>query len=205
MTGEEIEAAFLRLVPAEVKVAAAAVADAPADWPLPPDLAKARVVRQREFIAGRWCATRALAQLGVWGTIGRREDRAPVWPGGVVGSISHTREVAAAAVGRVAGLGIDLEKLLNDQALEDVRKVALAPVEWERVKGDRGLVTALFSAKETLFKCVYPRTGVFLDFSDAELVRADEKQLVLATKTEEHAVRFALEGGYAFTALVQLQ
>ena len=74
--------------------------------------------RAREFESGRAYAKRALAMLGVHNVdlpIG--PNRSPVWPAGVVGSITHVRNghygtYAAAAVARtdtVLAVGIDFE------------------------------------------------------------------------------------------------
>src|SRR5208282_5779110 len=47
--------------------------------------------RAQEFAAGRVCARRALAELGVVDFPLRvGEDREPLWPEGTVGSITHT-------------------------------------------------------------------------------------------------------------------
>jgi 4'-phosphopantetheinyl transferase EntD len=98
-------------------------------------------------------------------------DRAPVWPAGLVGSIAHTSDRAVAAVAvseQTAGIGLDLE---------DVRRVASAPVEGlvadaeERrwIAGDPIHLIKLFSAKEAIFKAFYPRHGSFFDFDAVHL------------------------------------
>jgi enterobactin synthetase component D len=202
LTADEVEAVFRSLLPPEARVVATLVADAPQDWSLPVELAKARVTRQREFIAGRWCAVRALAHLGVMEPVGRRADRAPVWPIGVTGSISHTRELAAAAVARVSGLGVDFEPLLSPDALADLRASAISDEEWQLLGRDAALATALFSAKETIFKSEHPRTGVWLEFTDARLTSVSPEALTLALPSSVVSVRYALAHGHAFTALV---
>jgi 4'-phosphopantetheinyl transferase EntD len=78
---------------------------------LPQALRHATQKRQREFLAGRWCAKQALQGLGAGSThVAMAGDRAPIWPDGVVGSITDTGDFAAAAVAwaaDVAGLGIE--------------------------------------------------------------------------------------------------
>ncbi|MBL8949219.1 MAG: 4'-phosphopantetheinyl transferase superfamily protein [Myxococcaceae bacterium] len=201
MTSDEAEAVFKRVLPAEARAVAVSLADAPSEWPLPPELKKAKASRVREFIAGRWCAARVLALLGVTGEVGRRDDRAPSWPMGIAGAITHTKALAAAAAGRLDGLGIDVEPVLSNEALADLRVTAIDDDEWRVLGEDLAIATAVFSAKETLFKCEYPRKGVWLDFTDAKLVSRDEGQLVFRVLGAERAVRYALEHGHAFTAL----
>src|ERR1700738_5557121 len=84
---------------------------------LPQALRHATQKRQREFLAGRRCAKQALQGLGAGSThVAMAEDRAPIRPGGVVGSITHTGDFAAAAVAwaaDIAGLGIDSEQIID--------------------------------------------------------------------------------------------
>ena len=83
----------------------------------PPSIQRSVAKRQAEFLAGRICARAALQQLqgsGVVPPIG--EDRAPVWPAHICGSITHSTGRAAAIVANKQhwrGLGMDLENLLN--------------------------------------------------------------------------------------------
>lgn len=67
--------------------------------------------RRREFATVRSCARRALSRLGVErGPLVPGAQRAPVWPSGVVGSLTHCDGYRAAVVGRVSSvisLGID--------------------------------------------------------------------------------------------------
>ena len=133
--------------------------------------------RQREFAQGRLCARRALAALGIPRfPLLKGDDRVPIWPDGVVGSITHGGGYCAVAVARrkeISGLGIDVE---TEEPLGR-ELIPLVCVEAERRRleqspeGSRGATAKLlFSAKESVFKCVYPITGIFLDFHDCEVV-----------------------------------
>jgi 4'-phosphopantetheinyl transferase EntD len=133
--------------------------------------------RQREFATTRHCARLALAELGVpAGPILPGVRGAPVWPDGIVGSMTHCPGYRAAAVGRtseVAGIGIDAEvhgplpdgvlKLVSSES-EREHLAGLAwsrpSVQWERL---------LFSAKEAVYKVWSPRTGEWLGFEEAEV------------------------------------
>jgi 4'-phosphopantetheinyl transferase EntD len=127
--------------------------------------------RQRQFAAGRLCARRALAELGVTAfplLIG--SDRRPLWPAPLVGSITHTAAYCAAAVwnpGGPASLGLDVERV------EDV----VAPL-WPRIATPAELssletwslncperaAALVFAAKEAFYKCQFGLTGQILDF-----------------------------------------
>src|ERR1700720_856307 len=76
-------------------------------------LGRAIPKRAREFAAGRLCARPALAELGILDVaIEVGDDRQPIWPDSMVGSITHTAGFCAAVVAerRVVGaLGLDRE------------------------------------------------------------------------------------------------
>jgi 4'-phosphopantetheinyl transferase EntD len=69
--------------------------------------------RRQEFATVRHCARLALAELGVApAPILPGIRGAPIWPDGIVGSMTHCTGYRAAAVGRttqVGGIGIDAE------------------------------------------------------------------------------------------------
>jgi 4'-phosphopantetheinyl transferase EntD len=135
-----------------------------------------RAVPQRRtlFALGRAAARDALLELGVGPTpIARSSDGAPAWPDGFVGAISHTRHVAVGIAGRrheYVGLGVDVEEL--DRGVRpDIARLVCRPAEMEWVDIANGLerLMMLFSAKESIFKALYPIERVWLGFGDAEL------------------------------------
>lgn len=175
------------LFPPFVSYASAEVGDALApfgDAPLPPEVLRSVPRRQVEFAAGRHCARAALARLDpalASASIPIGELRAPVWPSGIVGAITHAAGFAAAAVAREAdalGVGLDTERLLSGRAIEDVAAVAASPAELRALGaqgGDRArLLTIAFSAKESIYKCLFPQVRRYFDFLDVALVGVDE-------------------------------
>jgi 4'-phosphopantetheinyl transferase EntD len=135
--------------------------------------------RRREFAAGRRCAREALAALGRPAVpIPAGADRAPVWPCGVVGSITHTARWCGAAVaphGLHRGLGLDAEPPRPLPA--DVWDEVLTQPERTWVAGqpleDQGLwARLLFCAKEAAYKCQYPLTARMLSFDEVRIVPA---------------------------------
>lgn len=131
--------------------------------PLHPDeaalVAGAMDKRRREFALGRACARAALAAMGVEaGPILRAGDGAPLWPAGVVGSISHTDGYACAVVGassRFAAMGVDVERIggvgddLLPRLFDDRERARLMAMD----AAERAVAATLgFSAKEACFK-----------------------------------------------------
>jgi 4'-phosphopantetheinyl transferase EntD len=149
------------------------------DWTAPllpeeePIVARAVEKRRREFTAGRTCARRALERLG-WPDfpIVTGPRREPLWPPGVIGSITHCPGYCAAVVARRSDLrsvGIDAE--LSAPLPEGVAAMVCTAGErrWtESLPGDHW-TTLVFSAKESIYKAWYPVTERWLDYLDAEL------------------------------------
>lgn len=171
MPGEELRR-FRALMPAGVLLLAAPVRDClakihPAERRL---VDKAVERRQREFSTGRMLAAAALRELGIAASpVVQGPMREPVWPDGVVGSITHTGDtcmVAVCADGSLEGLGIDLEA--RPGKFDDLRRHILRPDENERpgmqplAPNDR--VRLAFNAKEAIYKAVFARAGRVVDF-----------------------------------------
>ncbi|HEY6424472.1 MAG TPA: 4'-phosphopantetheinyl transferase superfamily protein [Pseudonocardiaceae bacterium] len=133
--------------------------------------------RRREFRTVRHCARRALHELGLPpAAVLPGEHREPVWPPGVVGSMTHCTGYRAAAVARSRDLltvGIDAEPheplppdvaavIALDEELARVAELTAAKdaVCWDRV---------LFCAKETVYKAWFPLTHRWLGFQEASV------------------------------------
>jgi enterobactin synthetase component D len=153
------------------------------DVDVPETLAQARVrTRVRDLLVGRACAQLALQQAGASSNqVGASPSRAPIWPEGWTGSLSHAAGIAWAVAARCsdfASLGIDLEHLLTAEAVESVHSVALTPGErrfeaWNDPGDVAWRTTVLFSAKESIFKCMSPLVKEFIEFTEMELASVD--------------------------------
>jgi enterobactin synthetase component D len=180
---------------------------------LPPTMSKAVAKRKAEYIAGRLCAMRAFeAQTGRAGlTIPTGTKGEPVWPDGWVGSITHTRGFAAAVVAdsqKIRGLGIDSEEIMTTKVMENVAPRICRAEEPYRPDGSmpRELYTTLiFSAKESLFKCLHPLVGKMFWFEDARIEIADDLSgtfyaELLTTLSEEFCAGLRLTGRFQVDA-----
>jgi 4'-phosphopantetheinyl transferase EntD len=166
--------------------------------------------RRREFTTGRALARQALGRLGIAPvaiTVGERG--APVWPPGVVGSITHCLGYRACAVAKtddLTALGIDAEvhAPLPAGVLD---RVAFGPERTMVAGGGAGvhLDRVLFSAKEAVYKAWFPLTGRWLGFEDAEVDidagRFHARLVVPGPVTELHG-RWRVAGGLVATAIV---
>lgn len=138
-------------------------------------------LRRNTFSSGRRCARDLLNGLGGPSeALLRAQDGSVMWPAGYMGSISHTDEWAVAAVavessGVARALGIDLEprkvllpKLLAKIATPGEIAAMQARKDWQSI--------AIFSLKESLYKCLRPSFGEFIRFHDVEICALDSSR-----------------------------
>jgi len=145
-----------------------------------PVVARAVAKRRMEYAAGRRLARHALAGAGFEDAqsfaILQDEQRAPLWPEGFTGSITHTvGRVAAAATSLFRGVGLDVER--DAPLSEGVAKRVLTPEDEAMLarlpQAERAFAGKLvFSAKECAYKCQYSLTRTYLGF-DAMWVEVD--------------------------------
>ncbi|APU39193.1 MULTISPECIES: 4'-phosphopantetheinyl transferase family protein [unclassified Streptomyces] len=168
------------ILPAAV-ACAESFADVPESTLFPEELevlgAARHAGRRREFTTVRHCARRALADIGVPpAPVLPGERGAPVWPDGVVGSMTHSAGYRAAAVARgdrVRAVGIDAEphaplpgRTLGAVTLPEERdRLAALAADFPHVHWDR----MLFCAKEAVYKAWFPMLRRRLGFRDASV------------------------------------
>jgi enterobactin synthetase component D len=189
---------------------------------LPEELHRAVPRRQLQFRAGRYCAMRAMEALDrrfAGCQVRRGANGAPLWPETLTGSITHTDDFVSAAVARTTdtmALGIDTERIMSEPQARQVRDLLAWPHE-VACASDAGMspleaLTLVFSAKESIFKCLHPMTGQFFDFHDvlvdgvdgrahtfaARLVRPLSQRLPARTQL---LGRFQMEAPWVHTAM----
>ncbi|WP_157677790.1 4'-phosphopantetheinyl transferase family protein [Marinobacter sp. es.042] len=130
--------------------------------------------RKSEFRTGRYLARQALMELGISSCpIPPGKNREPLWPNGTSGSISHCDSLIVAVAAsnlHYRSIGVDVE--LNKPLPIDVAELILSSEEAENnhcVNGVKHLETLIFSAKESVFKCIFPMAGVYFDFHEVAL------------------------------------
>lgn len=176
--------------------------------------------RRREYVAGRVAAHRAMEKLGLSARpVLSNRSRAPSWPRGLTGSLTHNDTTCVAAVARasqVRSIGIDVEDesplgpdlIATICTLEERAWLATQP---EAARGH--LAKLIFCAKEAVYKCQYPVSHRLLDF-DAVLVTPDvdtgQFEATFLRDTGPFRVnhrldgRFAMRDGQIHTAVVLL-
>jgi 4'-phosphopantetheinyl transferase EntD len=171
-----IERGLARMVPAEVRYRVTATV--PSGFHLMPAelscCSRFAPRRLHDFTVGRYAASEALAQLGLEReSLPIGDNREPAWPAGVVGSIAHTDGLAGAVAARrsdICGLGLDLEHV---SPIADIAKHISTSRERDFLSDHPSLPdywNILFSAKEAIYKCLWPLLRRFISFQDVSLL-----------------------------------
>ena len=156
--------------------------------------------RQHTFATGRHLAKTALNHLGISLRPILREQRRPVWPDFVVGSIAHTKLLGVSAVANASqyrGIGIDIESInaVSDQVasriFDDEERA------WIKQQSLPQWRTAMFSAKEAIYKATNPITNEFLGFRDVS-IEIDENALSFTATTTNSGAAQLLKVGRGY-------
>lgn len=175
---------------------------------LPPSLEHAHLTRRRAFLAGRYCALKALRDSGFDGPapLHRLDNGLVNWPASRVGSISHSRKWAISLVApknQGDQIGVDIERITGTETAKNIASLVASPLEWRLIRERSELetgVTLMFSAKEALFKALFPATLQFEDFHAAALTSITPALMVF-TLTKDWSSR--RRGGTRITVRYQ--
>lgn len=175
--------------------------------------------RKAEFLAGRYAAREALKVAGVDSSVVIRSDKngCPIWPESITGSITHKKNTAMCAVSytqEYLSLGIDLEERLCNKIAENIWQSVLSESELDVISELNmtfsEVVTLAFSAKESVFKAVYPLIKRYVDFSFVKIVRVDKENNLVWLRTDykvgdiykagiQLAVKWRMDSRFIFT------
>ena len=169
--------------------------------------------RRWEFVSGRKCARLAMEDLGtIPAPVLSGEKNEPLWPDGIVGSITHSKNYVAAAIApqsKVLSLGLDAEidEPLSEKVLARIGNEE--EIRWvHAVRGNSLLHPGklLFSAKEATYKAWYPVGKEWLGFQDAHVVFDSTNQTFTASISKPGPIEkvsgtFAIVQGVILTAI----
>lgn len=157
---------------------------------------------RRQAAAARMAARTLLDEAGHpdW-SLPRRQGNPPTWPRGLVGSLSHCRNLAVAALTTRRtwlGIGIDVEPAepLEEELLDTIA----SPEELSETGHDPMAVRILFSLKEAVYKAVHPMDQRFLEPHEVR-VHLGEKR-ALTNYGREVPVRYIVNGHIVALAAV---
>jgi 4'-phosphopantetheinyl transferase EntD len=162
------------------------------------------VKRRAEYLAGRFVAISALSKLGREMTdIAIGEQGNPAFPCGVVGSISHNNTSAVALLrnnNHIKYIGIDLEHVIAWENIKNIQPIVVDEIEVQLLNScgmrfNRAFTLA-FSAKESLFKALYPFVNRYFDFFAARIVSIDVELELFTLKLNQDLTPIFPAGSY---------
>jgi len=161
----------------------------------PPSIQRSVPKRQAEYLAGRRVALAALRAQGADALdVDIGQARAPAWPQGFTGSITHTTGIAAAVAmpaESVRGIGIDIEYIATAETLKAIRETAVNIEECARLDsiaatfGWPFALTLAFSTKESFYKATSATVGRMFDFTALRIVDGASGEGVLEVELAE--------------------
>jgi 4'-phosphopantetheinyl transferase EntD len=159
----------------------------------------AELERRREHASVRACARSAMSRLGQRPTpILNDADGVPVWPAGVVGSLTHCRGYRAALVAlstAMVSVGVDAEP--HEPLPPEVDGVVLGPDDRDDLLSGWHAGRIAFCAKEAAYKTWFPGTRRWLEFTDVVThVRSDGTFTARVDGLPALRGRWAIRRGY---------
>ncbi|OTA21888.1 putative non-ribosomal peptide synthetase [Xenorhabdus beddingii] len=166
--------------------------------------------RRAEYLAARYCTQHVLNHLGYPGfQVTNAQDRSPIWPDNICGSISHSTHCAiafAASCDQYRMIGVDIEQEIKSETIESIAGSIIndheAALLTECALPFEQAFTLAFSLKESLFKALYPHVKCFFDFHAAEITSIDGddrtmKIKLLKTLSDESRAGAQFSGNFA--------
>lgn len=143
-------------------------------------LADAGRKRKADHLAGRIAAFHALNRQAI-PAIGSSGE--PLWPAGISGSLSHSGTQAVAICSESGLIGVDCEAIIDESEAREIQG-GVIDVQEARVLAECGLPFALaftlaFSAKESLFKALFPQVQAWMGFESARVTALTNDTLSL--------------------------
>lgn len=172
--------------------------------------------RRAQFAIGRSLARTALRRLGhapapvLFGTEGE-----PLWPSGLVGSISHKKQcciVMLASAEKLRSVGVDLEPDRQDSGESNiVQRVCRNDREQEQAMTLASSTvspgTLFLAAKEAFYKFQYPLTRTRLDWDDVAVAFSPPDAFTALARTTSGMISargtYLVAEGWIVTAVLE--
>jgi len=136
--------------------------------------------RKADHLAGRIAAFYSLNRHSIPG-IGSNGE--PLWPAGISGSISHSGTQAVAFCQQNGLVGIDCEAIIDENEARDIQDGVVDTQEAQLLADSHFpfdlAFTLAFSAKESLFKALFPQVQAWMGFDSAHITALTASTLTL--------------------------
>lgn len=150
--------------------------------------------RQAEYLAGRKMAQTALEKFNITNVnISIGKHRCPQWPKGINAAISHSSNTAVCIAAKDIDhqyVGIDVEPIISNSTMKKISKSIINTNEkallMKHSLHENVAFTIIFSAKESLFKALYPSVGHYFEFDVADTLH-------ICTKTNQIIIKLTVD------------
>ncbi|NKI73654.1 4'-phosphopantetheinyl transferase superfamily protein [Dickeya sp. CFBP 2040] len=157
-----------------------------AGFPMPEAITRSVPKRRAEYLAGRYLAQTVMSRLGVDSyVLTSAPDRSPQWPEGIAGSLSHNVDSVLCAAHQcsrdITCIGLDIETWMHAERASNLWPGIADEIEYDWLHSHDSMsfarmLTLNFSAKESLYKALYPKVKRYFDFLDVRMVGLDAVQ-----------------------------
>ncbi len=177
------------------------------------ELRNANKKRKNEFLQGRFAAHQALSKITSDNhkfKIVKSEKGPPLFPPSFLGTIAHSEIFACAAVAKdsqIEGLGIDVETILRHSVYEQIKRIIFTEEEQALIQNSNDFLlwaTLIFSAKESLYKCIGQKYERIIDFLEVEIKVVDFENMLMLCYFDNttFSIDFAVAEQSVFTLIV---
>ena len=126
--------------------------------------------RSKMFSSGRYAVHLAQEAINAKPREILHEGRAPIWPSGQMGAITHSKKYAGAIVStELRGVGLDFEEVGRIQPKLYAKLFTKDEESWLRQQTRPEASTIIFSAKESVYKGIFPILKRYVGFQEVEI------------------------------------
>jgi 4'-phosphopantetheinyl transferase EntD len=163
-----------------------------------------------KFLAGRLAAQNGVDTIVEIknSSLPKNKDGSTSWPDQVVGSISHSKDTSYALVlasKSYQSVGLDVQEFISIERSHYLKSTILTINEnrlFAEISNELSFdhfLTLIYSAKESIYKCLYPVHKCFIDFSDIEIDNIDFRQNKLHAKCK--TLNSSIDGYFSLSSL----
>jgi len=147
------------------------------------------ITRKIEFLTGRILLKDAIKTIlndeKADTEVGIGSSGMPLWPSGMIGSVTHTKSHVCVMVGlsqEHLAMGIDLEPLISSEKSQDLCPLVLGASELDLYRQDTNAMpfnqffTRCYSFKEAIYKLLFPQIKTYIDFKEIVITNINPAQ-----------------------------
>lgn len=143
--------------------------------------------RRAQYMSSRFALKHLFKKYGLDLTsLESDQDGVPLYPQHISACLSHTYNYSVAISSSLdIHLGVDIEKIISPARIEVMRNKILHKNDLALSDQQLREMTLIFSAKESLFKALFPTVRCFFGFEEASCLSIDHQHLTLELHSQK--------------------